>query len=246
MGRVYIHELVDITGPNRARYFHHVTAGWGPIGREQRRQLCFGVWGVVGSTGRWPQVVNLWEYASWADLAANFHLEVSGEGLYDESLRRWWEAASDLRSGGFDRICVAPDWSPSIEEICAEDRPPAAGYVHERIACRQGAARAVLDAVEADGITRDAELGLQLTVALRRAMAADDEVLLVWSFPDWDTWGRAEEAIDDPSRSPRRWRAGLSDQVLGWERMLLVDAPLSPLRTGRQPTVEDRDTFDPT
>ena len=28
-----------------------------------------------------------------------------------------------------------------------------------------------------------------------------------------------------------------------WQRILLVDAPLSPLRTGRQPRVEDRDSY---
>ena len=60
--RVYIHEFIDIRGHNRARYLQHMTANWVPIGRRERAQSCFGVWAVVGSTGRWPQVVNLWEY----------------------------------------------------------------------------------------------------------------------------------------------------------------------------------------
>jgi hypothetical protein len=188
--------------------------------------------------------VNLWEYASWADLAANFEVEVAGDGLYDPSLAEWWAVAAELRSGGFDRICVAPHWSPSIDEICAEGPPTTAGYVHEVIRCRPGFARAVLDEVEADGIARAAEVGLRLTAALRRAMADDDEVIVIWSFPDWATWGQAEEAIDDPSRSPRRWRQLLDDAVVGWERTLMADAPLSPLRTGRQPRVEDRRPLD--
>jgi hypothetical protein len=59
--KVYIHEFINITGHNRARYMHHMTANWSPIAQEERGQLCYGVWGVVGSTGAWPQVVNIWE-----------------------------------------------------------------------------------------------------------------------------------------------------------------------------------------
>ena len=49
--KVYIHEFISITGQNRARYMHHMAANWSPIAQEQRQQLCYGVWGVVGSTG---------------------------------------------------------------------------------------------------------------------------------------------------------------------------------------------------
>ena len=84
--RVYIHEFIDILGHNRARYMYHMTANWGPVGRVERNQLCFGVWGVVGSTGRWPQVVNLWEYEDWAALGRNFEVELTGSGLQDPSL----------------------------------------------------------------------------------------------------------------------------------------------------------------
>ena len=46
--KVYIHEFINITKQNRSRYMHHMTANWSPIGQEQRHQLCYGVWGVVG------------------------------------------------------------------------------------------------------------------------------------------------------------------------------------------------------
>src|SRR5436190_1420877 len=83
--KVYIHEFIDIIGQNRARYMHHMTANWGPIGRQERNMLCFGVWGTVGSTGRWPEVVNLWELDGWDGLAANFSHELSASSLQDES-----------------------------------------------------------------------------------------------------------------------------------------------------------------
>ena len=59
--KVYIHEFIDIIGHNRAHYMHHMTANWSPQARAARHQLCYGVWGVVGSTGPWPKVVNIWE-----------------------------------------------------------------------------------------------------------------------------------------------------------------------------------------
>ena len=49
--KVYIHEYIDIIGHNRGRYMYHMTANWSPTAQEERHQLCYGVWGVVGSTG---------------------------------------------------------------------------------------------------------------------------------------------------------------------------------------------------
>ena len=84
--RVYIHELIDIRGHNRAKYMHHMTANWVPVAIAERNQLCFGVWGTVGSTGHWPEVVNMWELDGWDGLAANFAHEFSHATLQDPSL----------------------------------------------------------------------------------------------------------------------------------------------------------------
>ena len=56
--KVYIHEYIDINGQNRAKYFQHITANWSPTARAERDQLCFGVWGTLGSTGRWPGIAD--------------------------------------------------------------------------------------------------------------------------------------------------------------------------------------------
>jgi len=106
--KVYIHEQIDIIGHNRAKYMHHMTANWCPIAREERNQLCYGVWSVVGSTGAWPQTVNMWELDGWEGLAQNFAHELVGAGAQDPSLTAWWAEAASLRRGGFDRI-VVPD-----------------------------------------------------------------------------------------------------------------------------------------
>ena len=233
--RVYIHEFIDIRGHNRARYLQHMTANWVPIGRRERAQSCFGVWAVVGSTGRWPQVVNLWEYDGWDALGRNFDVELRGGGLQDPSLAEWWAAAADLRSGGFDRILVAPDWSPSVSDHEASGATNAAGYLHELIACAPGASGEVLDAVRDAAVPGYRVRGLALVGAFRRAMADDDEVVVIWSFRDWESWAEFER-----TDAAAGWRRECGPLIIARERILLADAPLSPLRLGRQPDESDR------
>lgn len=237
--RVYIHEFIDVIGHGRARYMHHMTANWGPIGREQRRQLCAGVWGVIGSTGRWPEVVNLWEYGSWEDLAHNFSFEVGSPTLQDPDLAEWWSVAADLRRGGVDRILVAADWSPSIDELCAAGTKGVA-YAHELVGCEAGAAPVLLDRVHAEGLDAYRAEGLELVGAYRRTMADDDECMLLWAYPDWAAWSSFERASAEGSGPVAEARKGWRDLTTSWERILLVDAELSPLRTGRQPQESDR------
>ena len=234
MSRLYIHEFVDIVGPNRAAYMHHATARWSPIGRAERDQLCFGVWGVVGSTGRWPQVVNMWEYPSWEALGRNFEVELGSPTLQDPALAEWWAEAAAYRSGGTDRILVAADWSPGIEQLCAEG-VRGVGYAHEIVRTPPGAAPDLLASVRDRGIAAHAADGWTLVGAFARAMAADDEVVLLWAFADWAAWASAEAGVAQRTSQVARWYGTLDGLVLGRERILLVDAELAPLRTGHQP-----------
>src|SRR5258708_15103599 len=105
--KVYIHEFINITKQNRSRYMHHMTANWSPIAQEERHQLCYGVWGIVGSTQRWPSVVNLWEEDGWEGMADSFRHEFNHRSLQDPKLAAWWAEAANYRSGGEDRLLVA-------------------------------------------------------------------------------------------------------------------------------------------
>ncbi|CAN5457324.1 hypothetical protein BH10ACT3_BH10ACT3_11080 [soil metagenome] len=244
MGRVYIHEFVDVIGTERARYQHHMTANWSPEAGPLRRQRCFGVFSVVGSTGRWPQVVNLWEYDSWDDLAHNFQVELVGAGHRDPMLSEWWAKAAEFRTGGLDRILVADETSPGIEQWCEQGGTGAVAYLHETIRTAPGHAREVCSSMVGPVVSELAPYGLRLVGAFRTAMRAEDEVIVLWAVPDWETWGRYEAAVDDPDRPlTQPWGHG-SAGVRGIERILLVDAELSPLRTGRQPRIEDRRSLD--
>jgi len=245
-GKVYIHEFVDVIGHNRSRYMHHMTANWVPVARAERNQLCYGVWATVGSTGRWPEVVNMWELDGWDGLVANFAHELVGTGAQDDSLAEWWAAAASLRRGGVDRIVVPAPWTRPIGALVA-DGVRGTTYAHELVTVPPGTAPALLDAVRDEGVAAWAAVGAESVGAFRVAMGADTEAILLWALPDWPTWGNAERAWLDAVEGAgplAGWWATLRRLGATWLRQLLVDAPLSPLRIGRQPDESDRRPLD--
>ena len=242
--KVYIHEFIDIIGHNRARYMHHMTANWCPVAREERNQLCFGVWGTVGSTGAWPEVVNLWELDGWDGLVGNFEHEFTHATLQDPSLAEWWSVAASLRRGGVDRIVVPEPWTRPIGELI-DDGVRGEVYAHELITVPPGRVPELMVAVHNLAVPAYAAFDIVNVAAFRVAMVNDSECILIWAIPDWATWANFERAcLVDPSRARThplaRWRATALELGADWRRSLLVDAPLAPLRLGRQPEVSDR------
>ena len=235
--KVYIHEFIEIKGHNRAKYMHHMTANWCPVGREERNMLCFGVWATIGSTGRWPETVNMWELNGLDGLAANFEHEFAAGRTQDPSLAEWWAVAADLRAGGFDRIVLPEPWSPTIEELTAGGGRNSV-YAHELVTVPPGGARAFLDALTERGRTEMAEHGLTPVGAFNVGMRNGTEAIVLWTMPDWATWVAFERAWEGDAL--RGWRSQLVALNADVQRVLLVDSPLNPLRTGRQPQVEDR------
>jgi hypothetical protein len=240
--RAYIHEFIDIVANNRANYMHHMTANWSPNAQEDRGQLCFGVWGVLGSTGAWPQVCNIWEEPGLDGLAASFGAEAVGGGLQDPKLERWWNVAAEFRRGGFDRILLPAPWMPTISESLAAGRR-ATVFAHELLRCRPGSAPELLEMAGDQAAAAYRPFDWELVGAWTTAMRDDDEVVLLWALPDWAAWATAEAAqrTDDMLVS---WRAAARATVVDWHRILLAAAPLCPWRTGRQPTRADRTTWE--
>jgi hypothetical protein len=237
--KVYIHELIEIRGHARAKYMHHMTANWCPIGRAERGQLCFGVWGTVGSTGRWPEVVNLWEEPGWDGLARNLARETAGPGMQDPSLAAWWAEAAKYRRGGFDRLLAPAPWTPAIEELCRDGVRAGVFCAQEIVQVAPGRAPELLELVREVGIQVYAGFGLDCLGAFRTALRNDSECVMLWRVARAEDWAAFERAQHGDS-SIARWRDAIRGVALDWRRTLLVDAPLSPLRTGRQPQESDR------
>jgi hypothetical protein len=70
-------------------------------------------------------------------------------------------------------------------------------------------------------------------------MVDDSECFLLWAIPTWEHWAQFEAAQrGDPNLV--KWRSEAREVATSWYRFLLVDAPLCPFRTGRQPSRADR------
>lgn len=239
--KVYIHEYIDIIGHNRANYMHHMTANWSPLAREVRQQLCYGVWGTVGTTRRWPEVVNMWEEQGFEGLAASFRHELGHPTLQDPDLAKWWARAAQFRRSGIDRVLVPAPWTDTIEQLCAKGIRGET-YAMEQVAVRPGTAWDHLELVRQEGQPVLERFGWVLVGAWVTAMRNDSETFLLWAIPRWEQWAHYEQAQRTDLRV-RAWRDRLTTLAVDWERFLLVDAPLCPFRTGRQPQVEDQASF---
>jgi len=228
--KVYIHELVEVIGHNRAAYMRHMTANWGRIAREERNMLCVGVWATVGSTGSWPQTVNLWELDGWRGMAANFRHEFSHAVLQDPSLERWWAEAASLRRGGLDRLLVPAPYTPTLQEALAAGIRGEV-YSHELVFLAPGTAPSYLSMLEQEWMPHASRLGLQLLGAYRSAMSDASEAVVVWAIDTWERWADVQVAMEqDPA--VEQWRVRARALVRDWRSTLLVDSPLNPLRTG--------------
>jgi hypothetical protein len=172
--KVYIHELIDVIGHNRANYMHHMTANWSPIAQRERHQLCYGVWGTVGTTRRWPEVVNLWEEDGFDGLAGSFRHEFNHPTLQDPALADWWARAASFRRSGVDRVIVPAPWTQTIEELCA-DGVRGETYAHEIVQVRPGTAWDYLELVREEGAPVLGRFDWELVGAWVTAMRNDSE-----------------------------------------------------------------------
>ncbi len=164
------------------------------------------------------------------------------QGLQDPSLAEWWAAAASLRRGGVDRIVVPEPWTRSIETLLAEGVRGEL-YAHELVKVQPGMASQFLVALHDVAVPAMRGLGAENVGAFRVAMVNDSECVVLWALPDWATWAAIEQAwsAGGPLDEWRKTTVGLGAD---WRRTLLVEAPLSPMRAGRQPQVEDRRPLD--
>jgi hypothetical protein len=116
-------------------------------------------------------------------------------------------------------------------------------YAHEIISVAPGRADELLDRAAEVGRAAAGELGVGLLGGFRTAMGDDHEAILLWSFPDWPSWTAFEQAWS-VGGAMAAWGAELHRLEARWQRTLMIDAPLAPLRTGRQPQIEDRRPLD--
>ncbi|HEY7438922.1 MAG TPA: hypothetical protein VIC35_05950 [Acidimicrobiia bacterium] len=225
---LYLHEYVDIVGEGAMQYMEH-TARFDPASAADRGLELLGTFYVMGSTGRWPQVVNLWECvdgrAGWRRLMERTNLQRTR----NPALNEWWKMALEVRSGGFDRLLGAAPGCPTIESL-RRDGVTGSVLVHELSRCRPGAALDYLAAVREEWVPVMSEHGHRL-VGLYEVLMADTEVVTVWAGDPagQESLGRA---IDDGDERIVAWRRRARDYLTGWREELMTPAPGTLLSRG--------------
>ena len=134
--KVYIHELVDIIGSNRAKYMHHMSAVWAAVRRDHGS--CNWRVGRGRYHGQLALAVNMWEHDGWEGLA--FHLGYEASGKKPDQNSSLGKMEPKKPTGGTRppiRTAVATDPGSDVVDALGRGtggRRCAGGlYAHERI-----------------------------------------------------------------------------------------------------------------
>jgi hypothetical protein len=226
---VYLHEIIDIVGEGAMPYMEH-TADKGASQASGGTLELVGTWYTMGSTGRWPQVINLWEcvdgWNGWRLLMEQTNLRRTS----NPELNDWWRTALEVRTGGFDRLMVGAPGCPSIADLEANGVKGSV-FVHELSRCKPGAARGYLAAVRDEWLPVLADHGHSL-VGLYEVLLTDSEVMTIWACDSSSHCDLMEATVDGTDDRIAGWRTRARDFLTDWREELMTPHPISPLSAG--------------
>jgi hypothetical protein len=174
---LFLHEVIDIVGRGGRAYMEH-TRDFDAGAAAGGALALVGTWEVVGTTGRWPQVVNVWEidgWDGWARLARRTNVDKAA----NTELAEWWDEAYRRRTGGFDRLLRGAPGCPTLAEL-HEGAVGGSWFVHELSEVRPGAGPEYLARTLQERRPFLAERGIAL-VGAYDSVLSDTEVCTIWA-----------------------------------------------------------------
>ena len=162
------------------RYMEHTVAGFDAGAAADRGLDLVGTWYTMGSTGRWPQVVNLWEcvdgWSGWRRLMERTNLRRTR----NPELNEWWRTGA---RGAHRRLRPPAGCGARLSRrspTCRRDGVSGSVFVHELSQVRPGAALDYLAAVRDEWQPVLADYGHAL-VGLYEVLLTDVEVVTIWA-----------------------------------------------------------------
>ena len=208
MSALYLHEIIDIVGQGAMPYMAHTLQA---SGNETNNYDLLCTWYVMGITGRWPQVVNIWDvpggWDGWQNSVDRLNLKRSANA----GLTKWWDEAFKLRTGGFDRLLAGAPGSPTSASLVA-DGVIGSLFTHEIATVRPGAALDYLAAVAEVRVPLMLEYGITAT-GLYETLLTDTEAVTVWAH-DVD----AHIAVQRAEHASRHGDLGGDERLAAWRR----------------------------
>lgn len=214
---LFLHEVIDIVGRGGRAYMEH-TAAFDAGAAAGRGLVLLGTWEIVGTTGRWPQVVNVWEIDGW-DGWERLGQRTNVDKAANTELAEWWDEAYKRRTGGFDRLLRGVPGCPTLASLTA-DGVCGTWFVHELSEVRPGAGPEYLAATLAERVPAMTDRGITL-VGLYDSVLSDTEVCTIWAT-DLATHTQLLRDGDPWPAIARQW-------CTRWREELMTPGPRSPL-----------------
>ena len=176
---IYFHETIDTTIVREKAVMYLDKVGRSAAGLKHNKEAPMrnvGKWVVNWTTGRWIEVVGLWEMSSWDWFVEHF---TKTDLMLDHP-----EGHEQYRSGGFDRLLQPSEYTPTLDEIV--DQGQRAPFImQETVELAPGGVAGYLEALgkAASGIGK-ADRGMRLQGAYRVMLRDDREVVVQWAFSD--------------------------------------------------------------
>lgn len=175
-----------------------------------------GTWQTVGMTGTWPTVLNIWQvpggWSGWEEFLERTY------GSVRRQMDVYFDQFDEVRSGGQDFLMASVPWSPSVEQLVAEEVRGTL-FVHEVSAVRPGAGGDYLAAMNERWRPVACDHGHRL-VGMYEALMRDTTVVTMWATDVEHHVGLMTSA--DPRI--RAWRDEAPTYCTAWHEELLSPA----------------------
>jgi hypothetical protein len=234
--RLYSHELINMPVPGRQPYLNWFNT-WPAKVRAETQGACrnYGIWATVGMSHRWAEALVMWEYRDKAAMAglmnASWNYIAHDDPASDHYTRFWKDAPEGVvDTTGMDRLMCSTPWSPTLEELTATIKNPAA-YLHYDITTQPGDIHRHLRDLNDQYIPIAQRLGLDFVGAFRTLLVNDDQGLAIFSMKSFQNWADFENRRrSDPAMLA--WRNKIAREGVTLDGRMVIGSRVNPLRTG--------------
>jgi len=228
---IYLHEIIRTVPGREEPYLASVASVHHDPTRADRgpdANTAFGQFRSVEASGAWPCGINIWEH-TWAGQTENLVAQFQ-DTRRDVAMEEWWNRNLHLRRGGYDRLLIPAEYSPTRADVRAHDVTGEI-FVHEIVWLPFGEPARYLERFGAEVVPALKEHGLDLVGAFRVAMRPRQVLTLIGA----SEWSRLGGLLHAATRDAglQKWHEYRASTVEQAEELMLIPARHDALAPGR-------------